>query len=73
MDPQALAEALVREILANDEAGANDKFTALASWTRGGGFMPDMGEAVRKVWRERQERAERSRDPFGTASIGSES
>jgi hypothetical protein len=73
MDPQALAEQFVREILDNDEDGARESYAILVGWTRRGGFMPDMGEAVRKIRKERQERAERSRPPFGTASIGSES
>ena len=77
MDTQTLAEKLVANILDNDEDGAKEAFAMLvgdlsdhnpnlAVWR-----ALNMGEAIRKVWKERREAAERSRPPFGTASIGS--
>ncbi len=71
MDTQTLAEKLVRNILDNDEDGAKETYAMLLGRWRQGEPLPDMGEAVRKTWKERREAAERHRPPTGTASIGS--
>ena len=71
MDAQALAEKLVANILDNDEDGAKETYAMLLGRWRQGEPLPDMGEAVRKTWKERREAAERHRPPTGTASIGS--
>ena len=71
MDTQTLAEKLVRNILDNDEDGTKETYAMLLGRWRQGDPLPDIGEAVRKTWKERREAAERHRPPTGTASIGS--
>jgi len=54
MDLQELAEKLVENILDNDEDGAKETYAMLLGRWRQGEPLPDMAEAVRKVWKERQ-------------------
>jgi hypothetical protein len=71
MDTQTLAEKLVANILDNDEDGAKETYAMLLGRWRQGEPIPDIGEAVRRIWKGRKEAAERNRSPFGTALIGS--